>query len=181
MRVTETALPGVLLIEPAVFSDRRGFFLESWNERDFRASTGILNPFVQDNHSRSTRGVLRGIHYQLETPQGKLVRVVAGSVLNVAVDLRRSSRHFGKWVAIELSGDRHTQVWLPPGFGNAFVVLSEAADFLYKTTEYRHEEHERSILWSDPGLGIDWRLDGEPILAERDARAPLLRDAQVYA
>jgi dTDP-4-dehydrorhamnose 3,5-epimerase len=180
MKVSPTALPEVLLLEPDVFGDERGFFMESYNARAFREATGVEAAFVQDNHSRSARGVLRGIHYQLVRPQGKLVRVVAGRVFDVAVDLRRGSPRFGRWAGIELSEQNKRQVWVPPGFGHAFVVLSDSADFLYKTTEYWYREHERSLRWNDPSLGIRWPLAGEPILAAKDAAAPLLAAAEVY-
>lgn len=181
VKVTHTELPEVLLLEPRVFSDERGFFFESWNARTFSDATGLTVDFVQDNHSFSRRGVLRGIHYQVVRPQGKLVRVAAGSVLDVAVDLRRSSPRFGQWVAIELSAENHRQLWIPPGFGHAFLVTSETAAFLYKTTDYWFAEYDRGLRWSDPALGIDWRLRGEPVLAPKDASAPLLADAEVFA
>ncbi len=178
MNVTTTNLPGVLVLEPKVFGDARGFFLESWNARTFAQATGVETTFVQDNHSRSARHVLRGIHYQVQRPQGKLVRVVSGAVWDVAVDLRRSSPHFGKWTGVELSEQNRKQLWIPPGFGHAFLVLSETADFLYKTTEYWIGEFDRSLRWNDPALAIDWPLGGaQPLLAERDARAPTLADA----
>lgn len=182
MRVTPTALPEVLVLEPKIFGDDRGFFMESWNARTFSDATGVAATFVQDNHSRSARHVLRGIHYQLVKPQGKLVRVVSGAVFDVAVDLRRSSPRFGRWVGVELSAGNKRQLWIPPGFGHGFVVRSEFADFLYKTTDYWHSELERSLLWSDPELGIDWGLDDiNPILAAKDAAAPLLKEAEAYA
>jgi dTDP-4-dehydrorhamnose 3,5-epimerase len=180
MKVTATELPEVLLIEPRVFSDARGLFFESWNSRAFAAATGLRVEFVQDNHSLSRRDVLRGIHYQVVRPQGKLVRVAAGSVLDVAVDLRKSSPRFGRSVALELTGENHRQMWIPPGFGHGFVALSDTATFLYKTTDYWYAEHDRSLRWNDPELGIDWRLSGEPVLAPKDARAPLLADAEVF-
>jgi dTDP-4-dehydrorhamnose 3,5-epimerase len=181
MTVTETSLPGVLLIEPKVFGDARGFFLESWNARTFREATGVEADFVQDNHSRSARGVLRGIHYQLVRPQGKLVRVVSGEVFDVAVDLRRSSPNFGRWTGVRLDAATHRQLWIPPGFGHGFLVLSETADFLYKTTEYWLPEHDRSLAWNDPAVGIEWPLDGAaPMLAAKDAAAPRLADADLY-
>ncbi|HQR21115.1 MAG TPA: dTDP-4-dehydrorhamnose 3,5-epimerase, partial [Burkholderiaceae bacterium] len=158
MKVTPTKLPEVLMLEPKVFADDRGFFMESWNARTFREATGLDVNFVQDNHSRSARNVLRGIHYQVVKPQGKLVRVVTGAVFDVAVDLRRSSPDFGKWVGVELSAENKRQLWIPPGFGHAFVVLTEAADFLYKTTEYWDSESERSIIWSDPAIGVQWPI-----------------------
>jgi dTDP-4-dehydrorhamnose 3,5-epimerase len=181
MKVIQTPLPGVLLIEPAVFGDARGFFLESWNQRRFADATGVDLPFVQDNHSRSARHVLRGIHYQLVKPQGKLVRVASGEVFDVAIDLRRSSPTFGRWYGCRLDAIAHRQLWIPPGFGHGFVVLSETADFLYKTTEYWYPEHERSVAWNDPAIGIGWMLGGAaPILAAKDAAAPRLADATVY-
>ena len=179
--VTETALPEVLVLEPKAFGDARGFFFESYNRRDFLAATGLDVEFVQDNHSRSAQGVLRGIHYQLVKPQGKLVRVVTGAVWDVAVDLRRSSPRFGKWVGVELSADNRRQLWVPPGFGHAFVTLSEHAEFLYKTTDYWYQEHERSIRWDDEDLGIAWPLQEiKPALATKDALAAKLHDADVY-
>jgi dTDP-4-dehydrorhamnose 3,5-epimerase len=180
MKVTPSDLPDVLLIEPRVFGDDRGFFMESWNARSFRQATGLDVDFVQDNHSFSTRHVLRGIHYQVVRPQGKLVRVVTGSVFDVAVDLRRSSPTFGRWVGFELSAGNKRQMWIPPGFGHGFVVLSESADFLYKTTDYWIGEHDRSLRWNDPAVGIGWPLQGEPILAAKDAAAPLLGAAETF-
>ena len=180
MKVSPTELPEVLLLEPRVFTDDRGFFFESWNAKTFAAATGLTVEFVQDNHSLSRRGVLRGIHYQVVRPQGKLVRVADGKVLDVAVDLRRSSPRFGRWVAVELSAANHRQLWIPPGFGHGFVVTSEAATFLYKTTDYWLGEYDRSLRWNDPTLGIDWRLQEEPVLASKDATAPLLADAEVF-
>jgi dTDP-4-dehydrorhamnose 3,5-epimerase len=181
MNVLETALPGVLIFEPKVFGDARGFFFESFNAKRFTEATGLSPEFVQDNHSRSARGVLRGLHYQLVKPQGKLVRVVSGEVIDVAVDLRRSSAHFGKWVAIRLSAADHRQVWIPPGFGHGFFVCSEMADFLYKTTEYWYPEHDRSLAWNDPEVAVDWQLGGmTPLLAAKDAAAPQLRHADLY-
>lgn len=181
MKAIPTELPEVLILEPSVFADDRGYFFESWNERNFVQATGVDIRFVQDNHSYSRRNVLRGIHYQVVRPQGKLVRVVAGAVLDVAVDLRRSSPTFMRWVAVELSAENHRQLWIPPGFGHGFIVRSEAATFLYKTTEYWFAEHDRSLRWNDPQLGVDWGLDGEPILVAKDAGAPLLSDAEVFA
>jgi dTDP-4-dehydrorhamnose 3,5-epimerase len=180
MKVTPTALPGVLLLEPRVFGDDRGFFMESWNARTFGEATGLDVAFVQDNHSYSTRGVLRGIHYQVVRPQGKLVRVVTGSVFDVAVDLRRSSPTFGRWVGYELSAQNKLQMWIPPGFGHGFLVLSESADFLYKTTDYWIGQHDRTVRWNDPAIGIDWPLQGEPLLAAKDAAAPLLQAAETF-
>jgi dTDP-4-dehydrorhamnose 3,5-epimerase len=182
VKVTPTALPEVLILEPRVFGDERGFFMESWNARTFREATGLDVTFVQDNHSRSARNVLRGIHYQVVKPQGKLVRVVTGAVFDVAVDLRRASPSFGKWVGVELSADNKRQLWVPPGFGHAFLVRSESADFLYKTTEYWIAEYDRSIRWDDPWLAIEWGLGGaEPIIAPKDRAGPVLQDAEVYA
>ena len=180
MKATPTALPGVLLLEPRVFGDDRGFFMESWNARTFGEATGLDVAFVQDNHSYSTRNVLRGIHYQVVRPQGKLVRVVTGSVFDVAVDLRRSSPTFGCWVGYELSAQNKLQMWIPPGFGHGFVVLSESADFLYKTTDYWIGQHDRTVRWNDPAIGIEWPLQGEPILAAKDAAAPLLQAAETF-
>jgi dTDP-4-dehydrorhamnose 3,5-epimerase len=181
MRVTPTALPEVLLLEPKVFGDERGFFMESWNARTFREATGLDVAFVQDNHSRSAKNVLRGIHYQVIKPQGKLVRVVSGAVFDVAVDLRKSSPDFGKWVGVELSAENKRQLWVPPGFGHAFLVVSEFADFQYKTTQYWIKEYERSLLWRDPMVGIDWGLGrSQPILAPKDAGAPDMQTAEFF-
>lgn len=178
--VTPTAIPQVLVLEPRVFGDARGFFYESFNQRDFAQATGLDVTFVQDNHSKSAQGVLRGLHYQVEHAQGKLVRVVQGEVLDIAVDLRRSSPTFGRWVGERLSADNKRQMWVPPGFAHGFVVLSETAEFLYKTTDYWYPEHERSLLWSDPALGIDWQLTAAPLLAAKDAAAPVMAQAEVY-
>jgi dTDP-4-dehydrorhamnose 3,5-epimerase len=179
MIVAPTAIPDVKLVEPKVFGDARGFFFESWNRRAL-AAAGIDVEFVQDNHSRSRRGVLRGLHYQVERPQGKLVRVVAGEVFDVAVDLRRSSPTFGRWVGVTLSADNRRMFWVPPGFAHGFVVLSESADFLYKTTEYWFHEHERTLLWNDPEVGIVWPFDGAPTLAPKDAAGTPLAAAPTY-
>ena len=181
MKVTPTSLPEVLIIEPRVFPDDRGYFFESWNARAFAEATGLSVDFVQDNESCSRQGVLRGIHYQVTRPQGKLVRAVMGTVLDVAVDLRRSSPHFGQWVAAELSAENRRLLWMPPGFGHAFLVKSEAAIFLYKTTDYWFAEYDRALRWNDPQVGIDWGLSSAPVLAAKDAAAPLLADAEVYA
>ena len=181
MKVTRTEIPDVLIIEPQVFGDARGFFLESWNEEAFREATGVQLPFVQDNQSRSARGVLRGLHYQLEQPQGKLVRVVNGTVFDVAVDLRKSSETFGRWVGVELSAEGFQQLWIPPGFGHGFLVLSESADFLYKTTDYYAPKHERCIAWDDPDIGIQWPAGLSPQLSAKDAAGSRLRDAEVFA
>ena len=179
--VIPTAIPEVLILEPKVFGDARGFFLESFNARDFAQATGLNVDFVQDNHSKSAKGVLRGLHYQIQHAQGKLVRVVEGEVFDVAVDLRRSSPTFGRWVGERLSASNHRQLWVPPGFAHGFVVLSESAQFLYKTTDYWYPEHERSLLWNDPAIGIDWPIDVQPLLAAKDAAASLLRDAEVFS
>lgn len=181
MNVIPTALPGVLILEPKVFGDARGFFLESYNARAFREATGLDPVFVQDNHSRSTRGVLRGLHYQVRQAQGKLVRVTHGRVFDVVVDVRRGSPHFGCWAGVELSEETHRMFWIPPGFAHAFVVLSESADFIYKATDYYAPEHERSILWNDPDIGIEWPLEGmgDPLLSEKDRAGRLLKDAEV--
>lgn len=181
MNVIATDLPGVLIIEPKVFGDERGFFYESFNARAFEKATGLDTRFVQDNHSRSQKGVLRGLHYQLENTQGKLVRVTAGEVLDVAVDIRRSSPHFGKWVAVRLSAKNHRQLWVPQGFAHGFLVLSEFAEFLYKTTDYYTPSAERSIRWDDPDLAIDWQLDGAPQLSAKDQAALFLKDAEVFS
>lgn len=178
--VTATALPEIKLIEPKVFGDARGFFFESFNAREFAEHIGVNAEFVQDNHSRSVKGVLRGLHYQIEHAQGKLVRVVEGEVFDVAVDIRRSSRNFGKWVSIHLSADNHRQLWIPPGFAHGFVVLSESAQFLYKTTDYWYPEHERTIVWNDPDLAIEWPIDIDPMLAAKDAAGKRLVEADVF-
>jgi len=170
MNVIPTDIDGVLVLEPKVFGDARGFFFESFNQRAFEAAVGGPAGFVQDNHSKSGRGVLRGLHYQVVRPQGKLVRVVAGSVFDVAVDIRRGSPTFGRWVGVELSADNKRQLWIPPGLAHGFLVRSESADFLYKTTDYWFPEHERCIRWDDPTLAIDWGLDAPPLVSEKDAR-----------
>lgn len=181
MKVIATALPEVLIIEPKVFGDSRGFFYESFNARSFHEATGLDVNFVQDNHSRSSRGVLRGLHYQLQQAQGKLVRVIKGTVFDVAVDLRRSSPNFGKWVGVELTEDNCRQLWVPPGFGHGFLVTSDSADFLYKTTDYYAPEHERCVAWNDPAIGIQWPLEGAPMLSAKDQAGVLLAEAEVYA
>src|SRR6185312_1615608 len=180
MKVTPTALADVLAIEPAVYGDDRGFFYESFNAKRM-AAAGIDAAFVQDNHSRSARNVLRGLHYQIAHVQGKLVRVVAGEVYDIAVDLRRSSPTFGRWVGERLSAANKRMLWVPPGFAHGFLVLSDAAEFLYKTTDYWYPEHERTLKWDDPALGIDWPLDGEPILAAKDRAGVPLAAAETYA
>jgi len=180
MNVVQTAIPGVLMIEPRVFGDARGFFLEGYNARGFRQATGLSVDFVQDNHSRSRRGVLRGLHYQLQQAQGKLVSVVCGAVFDVAVDIRRSSQSFGQWVGVELSEDNHRQVWLPPGIAHGFLVLSERVDVLYKTTDYYAPEHERVILWNDPDIEIEWPLADEPLLSPKDQAGLPLKQAECF-
>jgi dTDP-4-dehydrorhamnose 3,5-epimerase len=180
MKVIPTAIDGLLVIEPTVFGDDRGFFYESYNQRRFQELTGVRADFVQDNHSRSARNVLRGLHYQIQQAQGKLVRVTLGSVYDVAVDLRKSSPTFGQSYGIELSAENKRQFWIPPGFAHGFLVTSEHAEFLYKTTDYYAPEHERAILWNDPALGIEWPLDGEPLLSGKDQKALLLAAAEVF-
>ncbi|KJZ36285.1 MULTISPECIES: dTDP-4-dehydrorhamnose 3,5-epimerase [Pseudomonas] len=180
MNVIETRLPGVLIIEPKVFGDERGFFYESFNAKAFEAATGLNTQFVQDNHSRSQKGVLRGLHYQLENTQGKLVRVTAGEVLDVAVDIRRSSTHFGQWVAVRLSAANHRQLWVPEGFAHGFVVLSDFAEFLYKTTDYYTPSAERSIRWDDPTLAIDWQLEEPPQLSAKDQNGQYFLEADLF-
>ncbi len=180
LKAIPTSLPEVLILEPKVFGDDRGFFFESFNARAFDEATGLNRTFVQDNHSRSARNVLRGLHYQSQRPQGKLVRVVSGAVFDVAVDMRRSSPNFGKWVGVELSAENKRQLWVPEGFAHGFVVTSESAEFLYKTTDYWFPEHERSLLWNDPEIGITWPLNGTPILAAKDAAAATLAAADTF-
>lgn len=180
MNVIATAIPEVLIIEPRVFGDDRGFFLESYNQKVWQQKTGLSRPFVQDNHSRSAKGVLRGIHYQITNPQGKLVRVVSGEVFDVAVDLRKSSPTFGRWVGEILSGENKRQIWIPEGFGHAFMVLSESADFLYKATDFYAPEHERCIIWNDPQIGVAWPSGIEPRLSAKDAAGVLFSEAEVY-
>jgi dTDP-4-dehydrorhamnose 3,5-epimerase len=179
IRVTPTEVPDVLLVEPRVFGDARGFFYENYNRREF-ASAGLDAEFVQDNHSRSARGVLRGLHYQIQHAQGKLVRVTAGEVFDVAVDLRRSSPFFGKWVGVSLSSDNRRSLWIPPGFAHGFLVVSDFAEFLYKTTDYWYPEFERTLLWSDRALAIPWPMEGPPTLASKDAAGQPLSLADVY-
>ena len=180
MNVIPTTIPDAFIIEPRVFGDDRGFFFESFNEKMFKDQTGVEARFVQDNHSRSVKNVLRGLHYQIQQPQGKLVRVVIGEVLDVAVDIRKSSPTFGQWVSCLLTAENKRQFWIPPGFAHGFVVLSETADFLYKTTDYYAPQYERAILWNDPDLAIDWQIQGEPILSAKDQAANPLKDAEVY-
>jgi dTDP-4-dehydrorhamnose 3,5-epimerase len=179
VKVTPTALPDVLLLEPRVFSDDRGFFFESWNKRAL-AAAGLDAEFVQDNHSRSLRNVLRGLHYQIEHAQGKLVRVCVGEVFDVAVDIRRSSPTFGRWMGITLSAQNKQMLWIPPGYAHGFLVLSDTAEFLYKTTDYWYAEHERTLLWNDPALGILWPFDTAPALAAKDAAGRPLAQADIY-
>ncbi len=180
MKVVETSIPDVLIIEPKVFGDERGFFYESFNAAAFEAATGLKRQFVQDNHSKSQRGVLRGLHYQIQQAQGKLVRVVAGEVFDVAVDLRKSSPSFGRWFGTHLSAQNQHQLWIPEGFAHGFVVLSESAEFLYKTTDYYAPEHERSLLWNDPELGIEWPFDEAPQLSAKDQAGKRLSDAELF-
>lgn len=180
MQSRRLSIPDVVLFEPKVFGDTRGFFFESFNHRHFEAAIGREVAFVQDNHSRSAKNVLRGLHYQIRQPQGKLVRVVAGEVFDVAVDVRKSSPTFGHWVSEILSADNKRQMWIPEGFAHGFVVLSDSAEFLYKTTDYYAPEHERSLLWSDPALGIRWPIEREPVLAAKDAAARTLDEAEIY-
>lgn len=180
MNVIATELPEVLILEPKVFGDERGFFYESFNERAFQQATGLAPRFVQDNHSRSQQGVLRGLHYQIENAQGKLVRVTAGEVLDIAVDIRRGSLTFGQWVGVKLSADNFRQLWIPPGFAHGFVVLSDYAEFLYKTTDYYTPSAERCIRWDDPDLAIDWQLATEPRLSAKDQQGKSLQEADLF-
>ena len=180
MNVIKTEIPDLLILEPKVFGDSRGFFFESYNQRLLADDAGITDSFVQDNHSRSARNVLRGLHYQIQQPQGKLVRVVAGSVFDVAVDIRRSSPTFGRWVGIELSAENKRMAWIPKGFAHGFLVLSEFAEFLYKTTDFWAPAYERSIAWNDPDLRIAWPLDGAPVLSAKDKTGVRLKDAEVF-
>jgi len=182
--VTPTALPEVLVIEPRVFGDERGFFMESWNRATFAKATGVDADFVQDNHSRSAHGVLRGLHYQVQQAQGKLVRVTQGRVFDVAVDLRKSSPRLGRWAGVELSAENHRQMWIPAGFAHGFLVLSDSADFLYKTTDYHAPQHERSVAWDDPEIGVAWplhELKHAPVLSGKDAHAPRWSAAELFA
>ena len=180
MRVTSTAIADVLVIEPKVFADGRGFFFESFNERAFTQATGISARFVQDNHSRSVKNTVRGLHYQIRQPQGKLVRAVTGEIFDVVLDIRRSSATFGKWVGEYLSAENKKMVWIPPGLAHGFAVLSDYADFLYKTTDYWAPQHERTLLWNDPDIAIAWPLVGEPILAAKDSAGKRLTEAEVF-
>jgi dTDP-4-dehydrorhamnose 3,5-epimerase len=181
IQVTPTALPEVKLVEPKVFGDARGFFFESFNAREFAELVDPRAVFVQDNHSRSANGVLRGLHYQVQHAQGKLVRVVQGEVFDVAVDIRKSSPNFGRWVGVHLSAENKRQLWVPAGFAHGFVTLSDSAEFLYKTTDYWFPEFERSIVWNDPQIGIQWPIEGEPLVAAKDAAGKCLAEAEVFA
>ena len=182
MQVEETSLPGVFILSPKVFGDARGFFMESFNQRNFSEKIGINLEFVQDNHSRSSKGVLRGLHYQIQQAQGKLLRVVGGEIFDVAVDIRKNSPNFGKWVGYLLSEQNKRQLWVPPGFAHGFLVVSETADVLYKTTDYYGPKYERSILWNDPEIGISWPLDGiEVKLSQKDKAGKTLKDADLFA
>ncbi|HTP63186.1 MAG TPA: dTDP-4-dehydrorhamnose 3,5-epimerase [Burkholderiales bacterium] len=180
MKVERASIPDVLVLEPKVFGDARGFFFENYNRRTFAAATGLDVEFVQDNHSRSVRHVLRGLHYQIRQPQGKLVRVSAGEIWDVAVDLRRGSPSFGKWAAAKLDAESHRMLWIPPGFAHGFAVLSESADVLYKATDFYAPEHERTLLWNDPALGISWPLPGEPVMTDKDRRGTPLARAETF-
>lgn len=180
MTIIPTTIPDVLIIEPKVFGDARGFFMESFNARLWEEQTGVPAAFVQDNHSRSGKGVLRGLHYQMQQTQGKLVRCALGEVYDVAVDIRRKSPTFGQWVGVRLSEENKRMLWVPPGFAHGFLVLSELADFLYKTTDYYHPQSERTILWNDPALGIDWPLEGAPKLSKKDEAGVPLAQAEVF-
>jgi dTDP-4-dehydrorhamnose 3,5-epimerase len=175
-----TALTGVLILEPKIFKDDRGFFYESYNQRDFTQATGLDVHFVQDNHSQSKKGVLRGMHYQISHAQGKLVRVTCGEVFDVSVNLQRNHPEFGKWVGVHLSDKNHRQLWIPPGFAHGFLVLSDQADFIYKTTDYYSQQDERCLLWNDPEIGINWPIDGAPTLTAKDSLGACLKDADVY-
>jgi dTDP-4-dehydrorhamnose 3,5-epimerase len=180
MNIVETSLPGVLILEPRVFADERGFFLETYNQRVLAEQAGIAESFVQDNHSRSARNVLRGLHYQIRQAQGKLVRVLFGSVIDVCVDIRRSSPNFAHWMSAELSGENQRMLWVPRGFAHGFLVKTDYAEVLYKTTDYWAPAHERTIAWNDPDLAIDWQLSGVPILSAKDSAGARLRDAEVF-
>jgi dTDP-4-dehydrorhamnose 3,5-epimerase len=181
MKAIQTAIPDLMIMEPKVFGDDRGFFFESFNRRRFAELTGRDLDFVQDNHSRSTKNVLRGLHYQIQHPQGKLVRVIQGAVLDIAVDVRKSSRTFGKYVALELTAENRRMLWIPEGFAHGFVVISDAAEFLYKTTDYWFPEHERCIRWDDPTLAIDWGMQIHPAISAKDAQGKWLTDAELFS
>lgn len=178
--VIKTDIPDVLILKPKLFGDARGFFFESYNHHDFSKATGLEVDFVQDNHSKSSKGVLRGLHYQIQHPQGKLVRVTQGAVFDVAVDLRRSSPTFGQWTGVELTADNLCQLWIPEGFAHGFYVTSESAEFMYKTTDYWFPEHERSLRWNDPTINIQWPIDSMPLLAEKDASGKLFPEADIF-
>ena len=178
--IVATELEDVKNLEPKVYGDARGFFFESFNAKDFQSALGTEVDFVQDNHSKSARGVLRGLHYQIKHPQGKLVRVVAGEVFDVAVDIRRNSPSFGRWMGAHLSAENHRQIWIPPGFAHGFLVLSESAEFLYKTTDYWYPEHERSLIWNDPQINIKWPSTIKPVLSAKDEIAPSLGTAELF-
>lgn len=180
MQIVLTAIPEVLIIEPQVYGDERGFFFESFNQQKFEAMTGVQANFVQDNHSRSAVNVLRGLHYQIQQPQGKLVRVIAGEVFDVAVDIRRDSATFGQWVGVVLSAENKRQLWVPPGFAHGFLVLQEGTEFLYKTTDYYAPQHERCVRWDDPEIGIEWPISAEPILSAKDQLGLDLSKAEVF-
>lgn len=180
MLAIPTAIPEVIILEPKIFGDDRGFFFESFNAKVFAEATGLERHFVQDNHSKSAKHVLRGLHYQINQPQGKLVRVVQGEVFDVVVDIRKSSETFGQWVGQIISAENKRQLWVPEGFAHGFVVLSETAEFLYKTTDYYAPEYERGLLWNDPVLNINWSIDGEPKLSAKDAAAPMLAEAEIF-
>jgi len=181
MKATPGKLAGVLLLEPRIFGDDRGFFLESYNKRTFQQLTGVATEFVQDNHSRSAINVLRGLHYQLKQAQGKLIRVVAGEIFDVVVDLRRSSSSFGRWMGHRLSAQSKQMLWVPPGFAHGFLALADGTEVLYKTTDYYEPEHERCVLWNDPDVGIEWPLDGAPVVSEKDRRGIPLKQAETFA
>lgn len=180
MKAIPTNLPEVMIIEPKVFGDERGFFFESFNAKKFTELTGVDVEFVQDNHSLSAKNILRGLHYQIKQAQGKLVRVVTGEVFDVAVDIRKSSPRFGQWTGVVLSAENQRQLWIPPGFAHGFVVLSDKAEFLYKTTDYWAPEYERSLQWNDPAIGIEWPIQGEPVMSAKDQQGKLLADAEVF-
>ncbi|MBC3810591.1 MULTISPECIES: dTDP-4-dehydrorhamnose 3,5-epimerase [Undibacterium] len=180
MKAIPTNLPEVMIIEPKVFGDERGFFFESFNAKKFAELTGVDVEFVQDNHSLSAKNILRGLHYQIKQAQGKLVRVVTGEVFDVAVDIRKSSPRFGQWTGVVLSAENQRQLWIPPGFAHGFVVLSDKAEFLYKTTDYWAPEYERSLQWNDPAIGIEWPIQGEPVMSAKDQQGKLLADAEVF-
>jgi dTDP-4-dehydrorhamnose 3,5-epimerase len=181
MQIQKTAIPDVLIIEPKVFGDDRGFFFESFNRRRFAELTGQTRDFVQDNHSKSAKNVLRGLHYQIQQPQGKLVRVISGEVFDVAVDIRRQSPTFGKWVGVTLSDKNRRQLWIPEGFAHGFVVISDSAEFLYKTTDYWAPQYERTILWNDPILNVQWPIEGMPLLSEKDKEGSMFNDAEMFS